>query len=529
MRKRPENGIYPSFFILLLLFSACENDIINIGENDVPIVQGGDILGIWRSLTPVEKTPEEQDFLFIHIDENTFRMTFHDKNGFYDAETLLIPYTIDAGAIKYVLPDNAGEGLLLWLEARGEQRILRLTEPVPIYFERISDPSNPVPVVYRVFYDANNADDGSAPVDETEYTSGASVTLAGQMDLFKTGYLFDGWTTKADGKTEYNPGDELILEDQGITLYAVWIERPKDTPTYTIVYEGNGHTSAPETVPVDTNAYAQGDRPQISLPGELVKTGYDFAGWNTLRDGTGTAFFPQDIIEMENKNITLYAIWTSFRFNTFTVDGRSSLSITGYIGIDTEIVIPEEINTLPVTAIDKIVFDNTRPGSEDKRLTEIIIPPSIITIGDSAFADNQLSEIILPEGLTSIGNYAFYNNQLTEIRIPDKVETIGEKAFYANELSALDLGKAVRSLGEQAFAQNQLTSVSLPPGITSLGRATFYGNNILSIILGADLDIAPGALGLGDRDAPFRECYTANGKQAGVYEYSPDEGWKKAN
>jgi uncharacterized repeat protein (TIGR02543 family) len=344
----------------------------------------------------------------------------------------------------------------------------------------------------------------------------------------------------------------LILEDQGITLYAVWIERPKDTPTYTIRYDGNGHTSAPETVPQDTNAYAEGDRLQIVFPDGLVKAGYVFVGWNTLKDGTGRAFIvkngtadgtapaaslkdepgtvfsPEDIIEMGNEDIIFYAIWSLFHFKTSVVDDVvSSLSITGYIGENTEIAIPEYINTLPVTAIDKIVFDNTIPGSDEKRLTEVTLPSGIITIGDFAFAQNQLREIILPEGLTSIGEYAFYNNQLTEIRIPDMVRSIGEKAFSANALKTLHLGTGVTSLEEQTFAQNQLTQVTLPPGITSLGRSVFFSNSLSSITLGADVDMAFGALGA--YDALFREYYNANGKQAGVYEYSAEDGWKKVD
>jgi uncharacterized repeat protein (TIGR02543 family) len=521
MRKRVVNGICGSVFVLIMVFSACENDIINDAENDIPIVDHDSILGVWRSLTPVEKTPEETDFLFIHFEETEYRISFHDKNGFYDPDTPLIPYVIDAGGIKYISSDNTKEDLPLKMEARGEQRLLRLSYPIPIHFERIHDPANPIPVIYRVFYDANNASSGSAPVDETEYTSGATVILAGQEDLFRTGYLFGGWSKKEDGEADHQPGDEITLEDQGITLYAVWIKRPENIPTYTITYDGNGYTSNPETVPRDTNTYAEGDPVRISLPDKLVKTGYAFVGWNTLEDGTGTPISAGDIIECGNKNITLYAIWSTFTFKIITVDGISSLSITGYMGTDSGIVIPEYINSLPVTAIDDGAFDNSDPGNDAKRLTSVTLPPTITTIGGYAFADNRLTEIILPGELTSIGRYAFYNNQLAEIRIPDKVRTIGERAFLSNELTTIYLGEQITSLGDhQVFAENLLTSVTIPPGIASLGIGTFDRNDLISITLGADLTIASGALGT--YDAAFRTYYTANGSHAGTYVYNTD-------
>jgi uncharacterized repeat protein (TIGR02543 family) len=526
MRKRIVNGVCGSVFVFIMIFSACKNDTVNDAENDIPIEYDA-ILGVWRSLAPVEKSPEESDFLFIHFEETEYRMTFHDKNGFYDTETPLIPYIIEAGGIKVFPDDDIIRGdLPLKMESREGQRFLRLAYPTPVYFERIHDPANPIPIVYRVFYDANGASAGTAPVDGTEYTSGASVILAGQEDLFRTGYLFGGWSKKADEEADYQPGETITLEDQGITLYAVWIQRPDKIPTYTITYDGNGCTSEPETVPQDTNSYAEGDPIRIPSPGRLAKTEHFFVGWNTQRDGTGTPIAAEDIIDCGNEDITLYAIWSTFTFNIITVEGISSLSITGYLGTDSEIVIPEHIKSLPVTAIGDRAFDNSDPGNDAKRLTSVTLPPTITIIGDLAFADNRLTEFIIPGELISIGSQAFYRNQLTEIHIPDQVRTIGKGAFLSNELTTLYLGTQLTSLGDQAFAVNQLTSVTIPPGITSLGTGTFYRNNLTSITLRANLDIPAGTLGI--NDSTFREYYTANGKQAGTYVYTGDH-WEKVN
>ena len=49
------------------------------------------------------------------------------------------------------------------------------------------------------------------------------------------------------------------------------------TPTYTITYDGNGHTGG--TVPVDPSSpYEYGATVTVLDKGDLVRTGYTFAG-----------------------------------------------------------------------------------------------------------------------------------------------------------------------------------------------------------------------------------------------------------
>ncbi|MEW5816632.1 MAG: InlB B-repeat-containing protein, partial [Spirochaetota bacterium] len=86
---------------------------------------------------------------------------------------------------------------------------------------------------------------------------------------------------------------------------------PGDTTlTYTVTYNGNGHTGG--TVPTDSTNYEQGQT--VTVPGNtgsLVKTGYTFNGWNTQADGNGTTYTQGQTFLMGAANVTLYAKWTT--------------------------------------------------------------------------------------------------------------------------------------------------------------------------------------------------------------------------
>jgi len=114
--------------------------------------------------------------------------------------------------------------------------------------------------------------------------------------------------------------------------------------------------------------------------------------------------------------------------------------ITKYIGSSKEVVIPEEIEGLPVTSI-----------------------------GDYAFYYNNLSSLRLTRGTTRT------SVDLTNIK------SIGNCAFSYNNLTSVDLS-GVKSIGYAAFSKNKLTNINLS-NVKSIGSYAFYNNNLEAIIL----------------------------------------------
>lgn len=74
-----------------------------------------------------------------------------------------------------------------------------------------------------------------------------------------------------------------------------------------ILYDPNGATAG--AVPVDSGLYSPGTTVQLQPHGSLLKSGYQFAGWNTKPDGTGIEYSEGSALALREENITLYARW----------------------------------------------------------------------------------------------------------------------------------------------------------------------------------------------------------------------------
>jgi len=165
--------------------------------------------------------------------------------------------------------------------------------------------SSPTAATYSVVYSANGSTGGAVPSDTKAYAASSTATVLGNTGaLVKTGYVFTGWNTAANGSgTAYLAGASLAISSANVTLYAAW------APTYSVRYDGNGYTGG--TAPVDATAYVAGASAAVlGNTGTLVKAaGYVFTGWNTAVDGSGTAYAAGASLAIASADITLYAVW----------------------------------------------------------------------------------------------------------------------------------------------------------------------------------------------------------------------------
>lgn len=157
---------------------------------------------------------------------------------------------------------------------------------------------------YNIFYNGNGNTGGSVPTDSNNYRRNSTVTLLGNVNsLEKTGYSFFSWNTQADGNgINYFESSSFNISSD-VTLYTKWIA------TYSVTYDGNGNTTG--TAPTDSNLYSSDVSVSISNPGDLVKSGYIFDGWNTASDGSGYSYSASSTatIFVYESNVILYAQW----------------------------------------------------------------------------------------------------------------------------------------------------------------------------------------------------------------------------
>ena len=133
----------------------------------------------------------------------------------------------------------------------------------------------------------------------------------------------------------------------------------------------------------------------------------------------------------------------------------------------------------------------------------LIIPDSVITIGERAFAGcnnidtliignlvsaigqyafygcTGLDSLVIGNAVAYIGQYAFYNcTGLTGTLYLPNVDTIGYRAFYnCGGINSLILGEGVKYIGGQSFYNcNSLTGMlNIPNSVTNIGGGAFYG------------------------------------------------------
>ncbi|MDE6781926.1 MAG: leucine-rich repeat protein [Ruminococcus sp.] len=163
------------------------------------------------------------------------------------------------------------------------------------------------------------------------------------------------------------------------------------------------------------------------------------------------------------------------------------IEISGCDKSATEVVIPPEIEGVPVTSIGRKAF------SACSSLTSVEIPDSVTSIGYGAFIDCiNLRSVKMSNSITSIADATFNScGQLASVNIPDGVTSIGRGAFYmCSSLKSVELPDSLTSIGEIAFSWSGLTSVKIPESVKSIGESAFYCSALKSItILNPECDI----------------------------------------
>jgi len=191
-----------------------------------------------------------------------------------------------------------------------------------------------------------------------------------------------------------------------------------------------------------------------------------------------------------------------FTFNTVTG------TITGYIGQETNVVFPFEINGVKVRQIGDMELWNNYLYSQDcERFNQMENPDSMIQdqldryeeMG--IYKDGQcqkrvlLDSVVIPNTVTTIGRYAFlYNRNLKSINLPESISKIDNQSFQNNAIESLKLDHLTNLtyIGSYAFSGNQLKGeIIIPDSVSSMDYHAFSNNNLTSAVVSNKLKLLP--------------------------------------
>ncbi len=192
---------------------------------------------------------------------------------------------------------------------------------------------------------------------------------------------------------------------------------------------------------------------------------------------------------------------------------HTKITITNYYGEDEKIVVPTEIDSIPVKVIGKGAF------SFNMTIKEVTLPDSIVLIRDNAFYGcSSLEKINFPEGLLEIQELAFTEcRALKNVHLPKSLDTFGTGVFgmcdsltelsvepentsFVSENNAVynsdktiileyaagasgefNIPNTVTEVADRAFLGcTGLTAVTLSENTVSLGEDSFFASTALA-------------------------------------------------
>ena len=232
------------------------------------------------------------------------------------------------------------------------------------------DPSNPDSSNASYLYVKYLANGGKGEVPTQFFKKGTEITLA-TNNLTAENKTANGWNTQENGQGKDYTNGATLTPTESMTLYAKWTAS-NYTHKVTITFNANTDVNSA------TKTQVIGSYTSTAFGGKLdantfTLDGWTFRGWNTERNGSGTAYTNEQEVTFTSASgntLTLYAQW--YRFNkdsSITVPGSDSTPNT-----DKDVTIHPNGNDKP--SIDDKGNVKVPNGAEVTTPNGTIIPPN---------------------------------------------------------------------------------------------------------------------------------------------------------
>lgn len=308
----------------------------------------------------------------------------------------------------------------------------------------------------------------------------ASIYLRDQTTSLKEGEF-----TVSVTEVRYTVGSETrkltITVDNQVTV--------RVAPSFTVNFDMSACTLPEGEEEVKTVNVVYGSIPEAPLDADMNGTaegqygvaGYIFAGWYT--EPNGGEKFAANKSYLRYEGITVYARYA--RAIKYSSDGES-VTVTGLTdegkATSFEIIVPEEIDGLPVTTIGRYAFSSV--GSNKN----FVLPASVKTIDEGAF-QNCVNLMIDLGSVEIIGKAAFYDcgtiylgrgNKNSAERIASLPSTLKEIGDYAFRRSGFDLTRIYVPGRETPYKLDQ--TLIIPASVTKIGKYAFQESLFVRVL-----------------------------------------------
>ena len=166
-------------------------------------------------------------------------------------------------------------------------------------------------------------------------------------------------------------------------------------------------------------------------------------------------------IKTKIMDYTDFAICQTDKYGAkYSIDGTRLLSVPDYLEYYT------------IEEGTKIICDDAFCGS---RISAIVIPDSVVTIGAGAFLQSNISSIIMPDTIENIGERAFFECfGLHTVTIPKGVSVIHNETFSGCNLEVVNFHEHVLRIEKSAFSScDKLQNLILPDYLTEIQDEAF--------------------------------------------------------
>ena len=169
---------------------------------------------------------------------------------------------------------------------------------------------------YTITYHGNRPDNASSAVvgsmanTDHKYDTASSLR-ANAFSL--TGWTFTGWMDASGNSYAQNAQVNTVTTSGTVVLFAQWIQN-----TYNVAYNANKQSNASGNVGgTMSNSSHTYDSPSNLSSNAYSLYGWDFAGWNTEANGSGSSYSNGQAVAtvIASGTRTLYAQWTAKTYN----------------------------------------------------------------------------------------------------------------------------------------------------------------------------------------------------------------------